>query len=320
MSSPLLSVVVPVYFGELVIGKTYERLKQVLLGLEPGCRHEIIFINDGSTDRSFEILSDLSRQDPDVRIVEFSRNFGHQIAVTAGMDYAKGDAVIVIDDDLQDPPEVIPTMVAKWKEGYKVVYGVRAKRKGEGVFKVLTASIFYRLLNKLSDINLPLDVGDFRLMDRSVINTLRDMREQSRYIRGLVAWVGFKQCGIPYERDIRYAGKTNYTLRKMVMFALDGIISFSDKPLRLTGHFGLLVTTLSVLAAIWLIVGRITNPQSAVPGWTSLSIAVLFLGGVQLISIGVLGEYIGRIFRETKQRPLYVVADKLGFGENKDSQ
>lgn len=310
---PLLSVVVPIYFEEQLIDEFYYRMKKVLVNLEPHYRHELIFVNDGSTDRSLELLKALSQKDNAVRVIDFSRNFGHQIAITAGIDYATGDAVVVIDGDLQDPPEVIPQMVTKWEEGYKVVYGVRSKRKGETAFKLLTASIFYRLIGKLSDVKLPLDAGDFRLMDRVVVDALGQIHEENRYIRGLVTWIGFPQYGLPYERDIRYAGETKFTLKKMIKFAFDGITSFSDKPLHLSSQLGMLVTGASFIAMVWVILSKLIYPQSSIPGWTSLLVVVLFLGGIQLISIGILGQYIGRIYRETKRRPLYIVSKKYGF-------
>jgi dolichol-phosphate mannosyltransferase len=313
-SPPLLSVVVPIYFEEETIDEFYGRMKHVLVGLEPGLRHELIFVNDGSTDRSLELLRRLNASDAAVRIIDFSRNFGHQIAITAGIDNADGDAVVVIDGDLQDPPEVIAEMVSKWREGYKVVYGVRSRRRGESAFKLLTARLFYRLISSLSDVKLPLDSGDFRLMDRAVVEALKSIREENRYIRGLISWIGFSQFGLPYERDSRYAGETKFNVKKMLRFAFDGITSFSDKPLRLSSKLGMLTTVVSFATMIWLIVSKLLHPEETIQGWTSLLVVVLFLGGVQLISVGVLGEYIGRIYRETKERPLYIVAGKYGFG------
>jgi dolichol-phosphate mannosyltransferase len=310
---PLLSVVIPIYSEEDTIEEFYTRMKSVLVKLEKEYCHEIIFVNDGSTDRSLIILRELCQSDQTVRIINFSRNFGHQVAITAGIDHAVGDAVVVIDGDLQDPPELLADMVVKWQEGYKIVYGVRKVRKGESAFKLLTASLFYRILDKLSDVKLPLDAGDFRLLDRDVVEALGSIREENRYIRGLISWIGYPQYGLTYERDSRYAGETKFNLKKMLKFALDGITGFSDKPLRLSGKLGMLITFVAFLWMIWLIFCKITDPQSTTPGWTSLLVVVLFLGGVQLISIGVLGEYIGRIHRETKQRPLYIVANKYGF-------
>ena len=311
---PLLSVVVPVYSEEDTINEFYSRMRSVLVSLAPDLRYEIVFVNDGSTDRSPEMLKELSNKDGNVRVINLSRNFGHQIAITAGIDSAAGDAVVVIDADLQDPPEVIRGMVEKWREGYKVVYGVRSIRKGENAFKLLTAHLFYRLITKLSDFNLPVDSGDFRLMDRTVVDALKSVREENRYIRGLISWIGFSQCGLEYERDVRYAGETKFNIKKMMKFAFDGITSFSDKPLRLSSKLGMIITAFAFLAMIWLIIGRLIHPERTIQGWTSLLVVVLFLGGIQLISIGVLGEYVGRIYRETKQRPLYIVAETWGFG------
>lgn len=313
INNSLLSVVVPIYFEEDTINEFYCRMKSVLVSLEQDLRHELIYVNDGSTDRSLEMLKELSERDCKVRVINFSRNFGHQIAITAGIENAAGDAVVVIDGDLQDPPEVIREMVAKWREGYKVVYGVRSKRKGESAFKLLTAHLFYRLINRLSDVKLPLDSGDFRLMDRMVVDALKSIREENRYIRGLIKWIGFSQYGLEYERDCRYAGVTKFNMSKMFKFAFDGITSFSDKPLRLSSQLGMFTTIAAFLSMVWLIINKLINPAATIQGWTSLLVVVLFLGGVQLISIGVLGEYIGRIYRETKRRPLYVIAEKCGF-------
>ncbi|HEY3316893.1 MAG TPA: glycosyltransferase family 2 protein [Coriobacteriia bacterium] len=310
--TPLLSVVAPFYYSEKTAAEFYRRLKAVAGGLAPGMDHELIFVNDGSKDRTLEMLRDIAARDAHVRVLELSRNFGHQIAITAGIDAAHGDAVAVIDDDLQDPPEVILEMLAKWREGYKVVYGVRTKRKGENALKRGSAKLFYRLLNRLSEMPLPLDTGDFRLMDRQVVDVLKDMREENRYVRGMVAWVGFRQLGLPYERDARYAGETHYTLGKLFELAVAGIMSFSRKPLELSTRFGLAVTAVAFLAGVWVITGKLLHPGTVIAGWASVLIAVLFMGGVQLISVGVLGAYLGRVFYETKRRPLYVVAEDIG--------
>jgi dolichol-phosphate mannosyltransferase len=309
----LLSLVSPVFCEEQTIAEFYTRAKRALDGLAPSYRHEIVFVNDGSTDGSLAELVRIAERDPAVRVVDLSRNFGHQVAITAGIDHAGGDAVVVMDADLQDPPELIAEMVRLWREGFKVVYGVRRARKGESAFKRGTARVFYRLLSRLSDVPIPLDSGDFRLMDRSVVDVLKELREESRYIRGLVSWVGFKQCPIHYDRDPRHAGETKFSLRRMLGFAFDGISSFSDKPLRVASHLGMLVTIGSLLLMLWVILGKILYPARSEAGWTSMMAVVLFLGGVQLISIGLLGEYIGRIFRQTKSRPLYVVARRVNF-------
>lgn len=317
---PLVSLVVPVYCEQRIIGEFYDRAKRAMESLRAeagaaggGVRHEIVFVNDGSTDGTLPELLALAARDPAVRVVDLSRNFGHQIAITAGIDHAGGDAVVVLDGDLQDPPEVIVDMVRRWREGYHVVYGVRRARRGETAFKRLAAGTFYRLLSRLSDLSIPLDSGDFRLMDRAVVDVLKELREESRYIRGLVSWVGFRQCPLYYDRDPRFAGEPKYSLRRLVGLALDGISSFSDKPLRLATHLGMLVTVGSLLLMAWVIGGKLLRPDRAVPGWASVMVVMLFLGGVQLVSIGVMGEYVGRIFRQTKGRPLYVVARRINF-------
>jgi dolichol-phosphate mannosyltransferase len=305
-------VIVPVYFEEEVLAEFYARTKAVLAGLADQYDHELLFVNDGSTDRSLSLLQGLAAADSRVGILDLSRNFGHQLAVTAGLDYAAGDAVVIIDADLQDPPEVIVEMLAKWQEGYKVVYGVRAKRDGESRFKLWTAALFYRLLQRLSDTKIPLDTGDFRLIDRQVADVVRHMHERTRYMRGLISWVGFRQFGLPYRRDRRFAGQTHYTVVHMIKLAMDGLTNFSEKPLFLAGYVGLLVTGLSLLLIAWLVIDKLLHPETLVTGWTSMLVAILFLGGVQLLSLGLLGQYIGRIFRETKGRPLYIVGQVFG--------
>jgi dolichol-phosphate mannosyltransferase len=244
-------------------------------------------------------------------VLSFSRNFGHQVAISAGIDAARGDAVVVIDADLQDPPEVIAEMYARWSEDNKVVYGVRTRRDGERPTKKLTARWFYRLLGRLSDTPMTADSGDFRLLDRLVVEALKGMREENRYLRGMVSWVGFTQCGVEYEREPRAAGETKYTWRRMLRFAADGITSFSDRPLRVAVQLGTLVTLTSFLYGGWLVIGKLINPDRSLPGYTSLLVAVLFLGGIQLLTIGILGSYIGRIYTETKRRPLYIVAETI---------
>jgi glycosyltransferase involved in cell wall biosynthesis len=254
--------------------------------------------------------------DPHVKVVELSRNFGHQLAITSGLDHAAGDAVIVIDSDLQDPPEVIAEMVARWREGYDVVYGVRRRRNGEGRVKLMTAKWFYRLLDRISETPLPLDAGDFRLLDRQVLDVLAGMREGSRYIRGLVSWIGFDQTAVHYERDARRAGKTNYSLGKMLRLAVDAVTSFSERPLRVAFALGTLVTVVSLALAAWIVVAKLVDPDASLPGYASIMLVVLFFGGVQLLCLGLLGEYVGRIYRETKQRPLYVVRERVNFDES----
>lgn len=306
-----LSAVVPVFCEEESIVEMYRRLKQVLTGLEPDLDHEIVFVDDGSSDATYALLREIALTDSHVHVVRFSRNFGHQIAMTAGLDFASGDAVVVIDADLQDPPEVIPAFIDKWREGFKVVYGQRRRRNGEGWFKRATASLFYRGLQRLSDTELPLDSGDFRLLDRQVVDALAQLREAGRYMRGMISWVGFSQCAVLYDRDPRFAGSTKYPLKKMLHFATDGITSFSSKPLILSAQFGFIVTSVALLGALWVLVGRVVSPGSTTPGWTSVLLIVLFLGGVQLISVGVLGAYVARVFMESKHRPLYVVSEVL---------
>jgi glycosyltransferase involved in cell wall biosynthesis len=316
MSGNKLSIIVPIYNEEKVILAFYARVKSVLGKSEPDLSHEIIFVDDGSNDGSLALLKDLRRSDASVKILSFSRNFGHQFAITAGLDRAQGNVVAVIDGDLQDPPEVIPAMLEKWREGYEVVYGIRKKRKGENAVKVLTAKLFYRVIKSMSDTELPLDSGDFRLLDRSIVEALKSMREENRYIRGLISWVGYRQYGLLYERDMRYAGKTKYTFKKMIKFALDGILSFSDKPLKISAYLGFIFTIIAFLMGIRIIIDKIRYPQTLISGWSSLILAVLFMGGLQLISLGILGLYIGRQYREVKTRPLYIVAEEIGFAKD----
>lgn len=311
--SQLLSIVIPCYNEEEVIGETLKRLKAlraVIIDLEV----EFIFVNDGSRDRTSEHLIAAQASDPEIRIVNFARNFGHQIAVTAGIEVASGDAVVLIDADLQDPPEVVVEMIALWRSGYQVVYGTRTDRPGESAFKLITARAFYRLLNKLSDIPIPLDTGDFRLMDRKVVDVLKTMPERDRFVRGLVSWVGFRQVALPYRRAERFAGESKYPLKKMIRFATDGILSFSTKPLQLAMGMGLLTSGIALIGIIRTLAVRLLT-ENWVPGWADIMVTVLFLGGVQLLCIGILGEYIGRIYSQVQNRPLYVVQDKIGFGE-----
>ena len=257
-------------------------------------------------------MLELHEQDPRVHIINFSRNFGHQIAITAGADYAQGRAVIIIDADLQDPPSVIVDMIEKWREGYEVVYAVRKERKGETRFKLWTASLFYRLINRITGVNIPLDTGDFRLMDRKVVDAMRRLREHHRFMRGLSVWVGFKQTGVEYVREERYAGETKYPFSKMLRFALDGITSFSYMPLQLATYLGFVIAGLSILAIILTVILRLSGSQAFFGQATTL-VMVLFLGGIQLISLGIIGEYLGRIYEEVKNRPLYIVDEAVGF-------
>jgi len=306
----MISIVAPVFDEEDVLQEFYERVTKVMAGV--GEPYEFVFVDDGSRDGSFKLLRDFATNDGNVRVVSLSRNFGHQLAITAGLDRAQGDAVIVIDADLQDPPEVIPAMLEQWRAGIKVVYGVRTARAGESRSKLTTARWFYRMLGKLSDTPVPSDAGDFRLLDRQVVDTLGTMREDSRYLRGMVSWVGFRQAAVGYERDARRAGTTKFTLRKMLRFATDGVTSFSDRPLKLATQLGVLITLSSFVYAAWVLISAALDPNRAFRGYPTLLAAVLFLGGVQLLSIGILGTYVARIYRESKRRPLYVVAEEIG--------
>jgi len=309
---PTLSVVAPCFNEEGVLYELYRRISQVLDG--SGESWELVLVNDGSRDRTPEIMRELHAQDERVKVVDFARNFGHQIAVTAGMDYAQGDAVVLIDADLQDPPELILEMLAKWREGYEVVYAIRAERKGETLFKEITAKIVYRIIYKITDINIPMDTGDFRLMDRKVVNALKTMHEKHRFMRGMSVWVGFRQTGVKYVRAERYAGETKYPLKKMLKFAMDGITSFSYFPLQVATYFGFAAALLAVLGILVTIVLRLSGSHAFFGQATTL-VSVLFLGGVQLICLGIIGEYLGRIYDEVKGRPLYIVREALGFGE-----
>lgn len=314
LDKKLISIVIPCYNEEEVISEALKRLEIFCAELR-NLDVELIFVDDGSRDKTQDILRKFSAEDSRIKIICFARNFGHQIAVTAGIDAALGDAVVLIDADLQDPPEVIHQMIAKWLDGYDVVYGTRTERPGESVFKLATARGFYRLLNKLSDVPIPLDTGDFRLMSRAVVDTLRAMPERDRFVRGMVSWVGFNQIAIPYKRAERFAGQSKYPLRKMLHFATDGILSFSTKPLQLSVGVGMIAATLALAGIGYALFLRVfTNIW--VEGWTALMIAVLFMGGIQLVGIGILGEYIGRIYNETKNRPLYVVQEYVGFLNN----
>jgi len=308
-----ISVVVPIYYEEQVIPEFYRRTRAALETLADRYDRELVFVDDGSKDRSLQLLLDIAAQDPNVRVVALSRNFGHQMAITAGLEHATGDAVVLIDGDLQDPPELIPAMVAKWEEGYKVVYAQREKREGESLLKLATAKLFYKLLDALCEIEIPRDTGDFRLIDRQAVDALASLPECNRFIRGLVPWVGFSQYALPYRRDARYAGATKFNMEKMLRFAFSGITSFSEKPLYLALRLGVLFSLLSFLLGVWLIVNKLLFPQDTIFGWTSLVIVILFVGGVQLLSVGVLGLYIGKIHHEVKRRPFYVAAAKFGF-------
>ncbi len=298
----LLSVIIPVFNEEEIVAKTYEVLEEELKCYE----HELIFVNDGSRDRTREIVEGLIPAGSNNKIVNFSRNFGHQAAFSAGLDKAIGDAVVIIDGDLQDPPSLIHEMMEKWHEGYQVVYAQRNKRAGETIFKRFTAFAFYRIIGSLTSIEIPPDTGDFRLMDRCVVDQLKNLPERSRFLRGLVCWVGFKKIGVKYDRAERTAGTSKYPLKKMLRLAFDGITGFSSAPLKISFYLGMIATIVGFGIFVWSILEKFLSPATTVPGWASLMTAVVFFSGVQLITIGILGEYIGRIYDEVKQRPLYI--------------
>jgi dolichol-phosphate mannosyltransferase len=307
----LLSIVVPCYNEEAVLGELHRRLVSVLEQVG-GSGGEIVYVDDGSADQTSSMLRQLQHDEPRVRVVSLSRNFGHQIAVTAGLEHSSGDAVVIIDADLQDPPEVIPEMLARWQDGYQVVYGLRARRAGETTFKLWTAKAFYRLINRVSEVEIPLDVGDFRLIDRQVVDVLLAMPERDRFLRGMISWVGFRQVAVIYDRAARHAGETKYSLVKMLRFAVDSVISFSFAPLRLAIWVGFAAIIAAVAGIVYALIIRIYT-TTWVRGWASIFTAVLFLGGVQLVTLGIVGEYVGRIYAEVKLRPLYVVRERLGF-------
>lgn len=315
MNNSKYSIVVPVYNEEEVIYVTYKRLKEIMDTTKES--YELVFINDGSKDKTKEIIMDISKNDTCVKLIDFSRNFGHQTAISAGMDFATGNAIIVIDADLQDPPEVILKMIDKWKEGYEVVYGKRIKRKGETVFKKVTAALYYRILKRLTNVDIPSDVGDFRLIDRKVCNVMKGLNEKNRYIRGLISWVGFNQTFVEYVREERFAGETKYPFMKMVKLAADGITSFSYKPLKIATYFGFTVSVLSFLYLIYVAYEKLFT-QNTVLGWASIVAIILFMNGIMFMILGIIGEYIGRIFEEVKNRPLYILKDKIGF-ESEDA-
>ncbi len=304
MKSVSISIVVPVYNEEKSIRLIYERLLASISKISSN--FEIIYVNDGSRDNSFLELVNLSKEDERVKYINFSRNFGHQIAVTAGLDKSKGDAVVIIDGDLQDPPEVIPEMYAKHKEGFEVVYGQRLKRKGESFFKKITAKYFYRILKKITSVNIPVDTGDFRLIDRKIVNDLKNMPEQNKFLRGQIAWLGYRQTSVFFERDERKFGETGYPFSKMLKFALDGITGFSDVPLQFVTKTGIFISFISFLVILYAIFSHFILERT-ITGWTSLIISSMFIGGVQLISIGIIGEYISRINKNVQNRPLYII-------------
>ena len=312
-----ISIVIPMYYEEEVAEECYQRISNTLKKLD-NYDYELIFINDGSQDKTQEILENIAKQDKKAKIITFSRNFGHQCAVTAGIKYVTGDCVVIIDADLQDPPEVIPEMLKLWEQGNEVIYGKRKSRKGESKFKLLSAKMFYRTLDALSDVKIPMDTGDFRLVDRKVIDVINSMPEHNKFLRGLYSWVGFKQIPYEYERQERYAGKTKYPLKKMLKLASDGIISFSTKPLKLVGYLGIITIVISIALLIYTLISYIFNLNNLTAGWTSIMVAITLFSGVQLVSIWLISEYIARIYDETKNRPQYIIRDTININEKEE--
>jgi dolichol-phosphate mannosyltransferase len=305
----MYTIVIPLYNESETIPTLCRRVKEVIDSFDAPA--EVIMVDDGSMDGSAEILRDINHQDPRFKVVSFSRNFGHQIAISAGLDFASGNALMIIDGDLQDPPEVLPRFIAKWKEGFDVVYAIRTKRK-EGFVKRISYSIFYRILRRLSYLDIPLDSGDFCLMDRKVVDAMRRLPERMRFVRGIRTWVGFRQVGLAYERDRRFAGEPKYTLAKLFGLAYDGVFSVSSTPLRMTVYAGFGLSALAFLAGLWVIYQKLVN-GIALAGWASTIVIMTFLGGVILVTLGIIGEYVSRIYEEVKQRPLYVVREKIGL-------
>ena len=311
---PKYSLIIPIYNEEETIPELYRRVSDVMDSLDDSV--ELILINDGSRDRSLNLMRELQERDARVCYISFARNFGHQAAVTAGLNFARGQVIVVLDADLQDPPELIPKMIESWQAGYHVVYAQRTKRKKESWFKRLTAYVFYRLLRRLADVDIPADTGDFCLMDRQVVEVLNSMPERNRYIRGLRAWIGFRQTAVKFERDPRFAGEVKYTFKKSLALAINSLVSFSKIPLRLSTYLGLFSALIALLMALLVLYWRLQQPDSPVTGLATILIAVFFLGSVQLISIGILGEYIGRIYEEVKGRPAYTIAEIAGLEIN----
>ena len=306
-----ISIVIPMYNEHEIANMCYKRINEVIKQLN-NYEYEIIFINDGSKDNTQLILEEIAKEDKNVKILSFSRNFGHQAAVTAGIKYVTGDAIVIMDADLQDPPELIPDMLKLWEDGNEVIYGKRKARKGESLFKLMTAKMFYNTLNALSDVDIPKDTGDFRLVDRKVVDTINNLPEHNKFLRGLFSWVGFKQEAFEYERQERFAGKTKYPLKKMIKLASDGIISFSTKPLKIVGGLGIITILISLIILIYSLISYFTG-HSAQAGWTSLIVTVTLLSGVQLLSLWIISEYIGRIYDDTKKRPQYIIDKKINI-------
>jgi dolichol-phosphate mannosyltransferase len=307
---PLYSIVIPLYNEEDVAGECIRRVTAVCEKLDGS--YEVIFVDDGSEDSTREIIGKACAENPALKLISFSRNFGHQVAITAGMDHSSGDAVIVMDADLQDPPEVIPSLIEKYKEGYDVVYAVRSERKGETALKRWTSKAFYRFLRYMCSIDIPVDTGDFRLISRKVCDVMKTLTERNRYVRGLVSWVGFKQTAVEYVREKRFAGETKYPLGKMIKLSIDGITSFSSKPLTMSKNLGYITAAAGFIYMIVVLIQKFILDRT-VQGWASLAVLILIIGGAQLIMLGVIGEYIARIFDESKNRPLYIIEDKINF-------
>lgn len=307
-----ISVIIPMYFEEKTVEEAYKRTKKVFDEIKD-YSYELVCIDDGSKDKTLELIEEIASKDKNVKVISFSRNFGHQAAITAGLKLSTGDAVVIMDCDMQDPPELIPEMIKLWETGNDVIYAKRKVRKGENKFKLYTAKMFYRILNGISEIKIPEDTGDFRLADRKVVEVINELPEHNKYLRGLFTWVGFNQTPLEYERQERFAGKTKYSLSKMVKLASDGLTSFSKKPLKILGFFGMLAIIASILLFIYAIISYIFELNSLTPGWTSLMITITFFGGLQLMSIWLISEYIGKIFDESKNRPEYIIAKKINF-------
>ena len=301
-----ISVIIPMYFEEEVVNECYTRMKEVLNKID-NYDYEIICVNDGSKDKTLQILEELTAKDKKLKVISFARNFGHQCAVTAGLKFITGDCAVIIDADLQDPPELIPEMVELWEKGNEVIYGKRKTREGESFFKLFTAKMYYKTLNSLTDVEIPRDTGDFRLVDRKVIDVMNAMPEHNKFLRGLWGWIGFNQIPFEYERKERFAGKTKYPLKKMLKLASDGIIGFSTKPLKIVGFFGLLSILISIILLVYSILSFVLKWNNLTPGWASIMVSITFFAGVQLISIWIMAEYIGRIYDESKGRPQYII-------------
>lgn len=307
-----VSLVIPMYYEEKVVNECYRRTAEVLKKLEE-YEYEIIFVNDGSKDKTLELLEEIAKKDKNVKVLSFSRNFGHQAAVTAGLKETTGDAIVIIDADLQDPPELIPEMLKLWEEGNEVIYGKRKAREGESVFKLMTAKMFYKTLNALSDVDIPKDTGDFRLVDRKVVDEMNKLPEHNKFLRGLWSWLGYKQYAFEYERKERFAGETKYPLKKMLKLASDGIISFSTKPMKLVGALGIISILISICILIYALISFVFKLNQLSAGWTSLMVAITFFAGVQLLSLWIMSEYIGRIYDESKGRPQYIIDKKINL-------